>query len=92
MADVHRLNPHGMLVLLGATMYAVVGGSPVIGGGFLIAVTLGIWRRWEASAGGCGPTSLFGAAEPSQRHVRVIEAPPALRLLPAMAAVRPLQP
>ena len=43
-----RLNPNGLLVLLGSVMYAVVGGPVVIGGGFAIALGLLAWRHYEA--------------------------------------------
>jgi hypothetical protein len=80
-----RLNPNAMLVMLGSVMYAVAGGPVVIGGGFTIALALGAWRQHEAARGpGAGPTSLFGASQPSRAQERLVLAPPAFRFQPAM--------
>ena len=85
-----RLNPNGLLVLLGSVMYAVAGGPVVIGGGFTIALGLLAWRHYEASAPNrSGPTSLFGASEPTSTHIRLISRPPTFCLMPAVCvAVR----
>jgi hypothetical protein len=76
MAGVHRLNPNGLLVLLGSFMYAYAGGPAVVAGGLAIGVLL-ILLNDPARA--CpedeGPTSLFGTREPSASHIRVVAAP-----------------
>lgn len=80
-----RLNANAMLVMLGSAMYAVVGGPVVIVGGFAIALALAAWRRHEAAQGpGAGPTSLFGASQPSRAGERLVMAPPPFRLVPAV--------
>lgn len=62
MVDVHRLNPNGMLVLLGTMMYVVVGGPPVVVGGVAIALALAARHRPGAEdSSGNGPMSLFGS-------------------------------
>ena len=62
MVDVHRLNPNGMLVLLGTMMYVVVGGPPVVVGGIAIALALAAYHRpGSTDSSGNGPMSLFGA-------------------------------
>ena len=83
-----RLNPHAMLVMLGSVMYAVAGGPVVIGGGFAIAILLGLWRQYQREESeGSGPTSLFGASQPTRVHERLATAPPFFQLTPAFAAV-----
>jgi len=85
-----RLNPNGLLVLLGSVMYAVAGGPVVIGGGFAIALGLLAWRHYEAStADRSGPTSLFGASDPTSTHIRLISMPPCFSLMPAVCVATP---
>lgn len=72
MADVHRLNPNAMLVLLGTAIYAVVGGAPVTAGGVIVALFLAARHRRQSRSGGGGPISLFGppvAVEDGRRSV-----------------------
>jgi hypothetical protein len=85
-----RLNPNAVLVLLGSVMYAYVGGPVTIGGGFVIAVGLFAWRRHEeAHPDESGPTSLFGASDPTPAHIGLISSPPCFRLMPAVRVAIP---
>ena len=76
MADVHRFNPNGLLVLLGSFMYAVTGGPVVVAGGFAIGLMLILLNHpGHERANDEGPTSLFGTREPSSTHIRVVTRP-----------------
>jgi hypothetical protein len=76
MAGVHRLNPNGLLVLLGSFMYAYAGGPAVVAGGLAIGVLLILLNDpSRACPDDEGPTSLFGTREPSSTHIRVVTAP-----------------
>jgi hypothetical protein len=84
MIDVHRLNPNGMLVLLGTVMYVVVGGPPIVVGGVAIALALGARHRPRGSdSTGNGPMSLFGTpvTDVSPRRIPVS---PYLRAVPVI--------
>jgi hypothetical protein len=86
-----RLNPNAMLVVLGSVMYAVVGGPVVIGGGFTIALVLAAWRQHAQGPGG-GPTTLFGASQPSRAQERMVMAPPWFQLMPAVCRALDVRP
>lgn len=76
MADVHRLNPNGMLVLVGSVMYAIAGGPAIVAGGFAIGLLLVFLNRPDRERSDDEfPTSLFGTREPSSTHIRVVTAP-----------------
>ena len=73
MAGAHRLNPNGLLVLLGSFMYAIAGGPVVVAGGFAIGLMLVLLNDpGRARPEDEGPTSLFGTREPSSTHIRIV--------------------
>jgi hypothetical protein len=91
MADVHRFNPNGLLVLLGSFMYAIAGGPVVVAGGFAIGVMLVLLNDpGRQRPDDEGPTSLFGTREPSSTHIRVVSVAPRPHMLFAFAPVRRL--
>jgi hypothetical protein len=85
MAGVHRLNPNGMLVLVGSVMYAIAGGPVVVAGGLAIGLMLALLHRPGRDGGDRGfPPALFGPRAPVSTHYRLELAPlGALVLAPA---------
>lgn len=77
MAGVHRLNPNGMLVLVGSVMYAIAGGPVIVAGGFAIGLALVLLHRPGAEPEDRGlPPSLFGTREPASTHYTLALTPP----------------
>jgi hypothetical protein len=50
----------GMLAVVGAFAYAIVGGPLVITGGGVVALALFAYHRWQSSHGSDDPTRLLG--------------------------------
>jgi hypothetical protein len=82
MPGVHRLNPHGMLVLVGSVMYAIAGGPVIVAGGFAIGLALVVLHRPGGEPEDRGlPPSLFGTREPASTHYTLVLAPPRTQVL-----------
>ena len=77
MPGVHRLNPNGMLVLVGSVMYAIAGGPVIVAGGFAIGLALVLLHRPGGEPADRGlPPSLFGPREPTSTHYTLALTPP----------------
>jgi hypothetical protein len=77
MPGVHRLNPNGMLVLVGSVMYAIAGGPVIVAGGFAIGLALVLLHRPGGEPEDRGlPPSLFGTREPASTHYTLVLTPP----------------
>ena len=73
MPGVHRLNPNGMLVLVGSVMYAIAGGPVIVAGGFAIGLALVLLHRPGGEPEDRGlPPSLFGTREPASAHYTLV--------------------
>jgi hypothetical protein len=89
MPGVHRLNPNGMLVLVGSVMYAIAGGPVIVAGGFAIGLALILLHRPGDEPADRGlPPSLFGTREPSSTHIRVVTALRVHRVFACAPAIR----
>lgn len=76
MPGVHRLNPNGMLVLVGSVMYAIAGGPVIVAGGFAIGLALALLHRPGGAPEDRGlPPSLFGTREPASMHYTLVLRP-----------------
>ena len=58
--NMNGLKVAGMLVVLGAAAYAIVGGPLLIASGSAVALALIAYRRWQWRHDSDGPTPLFG--------------------------------